>query len=164
MVEVNFKLVEKEDIRELKDIYTYYIENTTSTFHIGDISDEEMSSILFYDDDIYKSFKIELNKEIVGYILLCPYKKREAYRRSAEVTIYLKPGIIGKGLGRKSLEFIEEVAKANGIKALLSIICGENTASIKAFENMEYEKVGHLKGVGEKFGRILDIVIYEKCL
>ena len=150
------------DIQELKDIYTYYIENTTATFHIGDISDREMHDILFYDDSVYKSFVIKSNNETAGYVLLCPYKKREAYRRSAEVTIYLKPSFTSKGIGSKAIQFVEEFAMTKDIHTLLSVICGENTSSRKLFEKNGYEQCGQLNKVGVKFGRVLDIVIYQK--
>ena len=162
MNNLEFIATTSDDLYELKDIYTYYIENSTATFHIGEISYKEMYDILFYDDPIYKSFVIKSNGETAGYILLCPYKKRAAYRRSAEVTIYLKNGYTSKGIGSRALKFIEEFAIGNNIHTLLSIICGENIASIKLFESNGYEKCGHLNKVGMKFNRILDIVIYQK--
>lgn len=161
MEEVKFRKVQEEDIEDLRNIYMYYVENSTATFHIGEISYSEMKEILFSNDDLYQSFVIYEN-EILGYVLLAPYKKREAYRRSAEVTIYLNDSISKKGIGSKAIRFIEGVARENGIKTLLAVICGENISSIKLFEKNNYFKCGHLKNVGEKFNRILDIVTYQK--
>ncbi|MGL5379698.1 GNAT family N-acetyltransferase [Clostridium sp.] len=161
MEKVKFRKVQEEDIEALRKIYMYYVENSTATFHIGDISYNEMKDILFSQDELYESFVI-YDDEIIGYVLLAPYKKREAYRRSAEVTIYLKAGINKNGIGTRAINFVEEVAKKKGIKTLLAIICGENIASIKLFEKNNYIKCGHLKNVGEKFNRVLDIVTYQK--
>lgn len=162
MDNLKFYTTNISDINKLKEIYTYYINNSTATFHIGSISNSEMKEILFFDDSTYESFVMKSDSNIVGYVLLSPYKKRQAYKRSAEVTIYIDPNYIGNGIGLKAINFIEEVAKEKEIKSLLSIICGENIASIKLFEKCGYSKCGHLKNVGEKFGRILDIVIYQK--
>ena len=46
----------------------------------------------------------------------------------------------------------------------MGIITAENESSVKLFERMGYEKCGHFKQVGEKFGRILDVVAYQKLL
>lgn len=162
MGEIRFIKTKEEDLQKCKEIYTYYIENSTATFHIGDISDEDMHDILFCGVDGYESYVVHQEEEVIGYVLLAPFKKREAYRRTAEVTIYLKDNVTSKGLGTKSLEFIEEVAKKNNFKSLLSVVCGENIASIKLFEKNGYIKCGHMKNVGEKFGRVLDIVTLQK--
>jgi L-amino acid N-acyltransferase YncA len=42
------------------------------------------------------------------------------------------------------------------------VISGENNASIGLFSRMGYNKCAHLKEVGLKFGRKLDIVYYQK--
>lgn len=162
MGEIIFKKSRIEDLKELKDIYTYYIENSTATFHIGDITDDEFKKIIFCENTLYESFVILKDEKIVGYVLLAPYKNREAYMRSAEVTIYIKQEFVGCGIGKKAITFIENKAKEKNIKSLLAIICGENYESIGLFESMDYYKCGHMKNVGEKFNKVLDIVIYEK--
>ena len=82
----------------------------------------------------------------------------------AEVTIYLKPEYFGKGIGREVLLQMEQKALEVSIVVLMGIITAENEASVKLFERMGYEKCGHFKQVGEKFGRILDVVAYQKLL
>ena len=48
------------------------------------------------------------------------------------------------------------------IVSLLFRITFKNSGSIKLFEKQGYEKSGHIKNVGEKFGRVLDVVFYQK--
>lgn len=146
------------------EIYNYYIKNSTATFHTDEISNEGMRSILYHDDDRYITLGILDNNELCGYAYIAPYKKRQAYRISAEVTIYLKPGYNGKGIGSLVLEALDKHAKENEIHSLLAVICGENTASIRLFAKNGYERCGFMKEVGVKFGRMLDIVIMQKIL
>ncbi|CDM68241.1 GCN5-related N-acetyltransferase [Clostridium bornimense] len=164
MNDIQFRSVKLEDLHRLKNIYTYYIENSTATFHINKISDDEMKKILFSEDNLYESFVIMDGNKIIGYVLLAPYSKREAFRISAEVTIYLDNNVTSKGIGYIALEFIEEVARKKGIRTLLSLICGENYKSVKLFEKAGFYKCAHMKNVGKKFDRILDLLIYEKEL
>ena len=58
--------------------------------------------------------------------------------------------------------FIEKEAKQRGLKNLLGIITGENQASIDLFSKVGYNNCATFKNVGEKFGRILDVVAYKK--
>jgi L-amino acid N-acyltransferase YncA len=59
-------------------------------------------------------------KIIFQYIvILHNIKKRAAYNRTAEIPVYLKPGITGKDIGIKATAFIETLAKKAGIKHLL---------------------------------------------
>jgi L-amino acid N-acyltransferase YncA len=43
-------------------------------------------------------------------------------------------------------------------------ISAENTSSIRLSQQMGYEQCAHYKQVGEKFGRLVDVVEYQKIL
>ncbi len=161
---IEFKELTYNDLPIVKTIYEYYIQNSTATFHIGEITNEALLDFLPINEDRYKSYLIYFNNEVAGYCYMGPYKKRQAYYRSAEVTLYLKPEFCGKGIGKTTLNFIEALAPERGIKTLLGIISGDNTESIILFEKCGYEKCAHFKNVGEKFGKILDVVAYQKEL
>ncbi len=161
---VAFERVESAHIKDLKEIYNYYVLNSTATFHYEPRTDAEMAELLLQEDPVYlsESWVIRLDGEIAGYVYFAPYKKREAYKYSSEVTLYLKDGFGGKGIGTQALMMMEERAKSTGIRTLLSVVCGENKASIRLFEKCGYSKCAHLKDVGQKFGRMLDIVMFQK--
>lgn len=147
------------------DIYNYYIQYTTATFHERPHTLEEMRQLVLFDNSRYQAFVFTGQDGLLcGYFILTQYKKREAYDRTAEATVYLKPGYGGKGLGTLALTHLEKLAKERGIAVLLGVICAENQASINLFARNGYEKCGHLRQVGIKFGRILDIVLYQKIL
>lgn len=59
---------------------------------------------------------------------------------------------------------LEKMAKKTDIKVLIGVISGDNQQSIKLFEKCGFEKCAHFKKVGEKFGKILDVVAYQKIL
>jgi phosphinothricin acetyltransferase len=78
------------------------------------------------------------------------------------MSIYLKPENTGKGIGAVALKYLEDSAKKAGIHVLIGTLSGENHASIRLLEKMNYVKCAHLKNIGEKFGKILDVVVYQK--
>jgi Sortase and related acyltransferases len=159
-----FVKMSEEYLPEVLAIYNYYVKNDTATFHIDLLNLEEMRPIVFFDNPKYQTFLIFKGDDLCGYVLLTQYKKREAYDGTAEVTIYLKPECTGCGIGSEALQHIENFARQANFHSLISIICGENNSSIRLFEKNGYQKCAHFKEVGQKFGRWLDVVDYQKMI
>jgi len=159
---VNFSPVTKKDLAAIIEIYNHYILNTTATFHSEKLSKKDLEEFLFVSHPKYPSFLIKDNNEIIGYFFITQYKKRQAYDRSAEVSVYLKPEFTGIGIGTVALSHLEAAAKKAGIHVLVGTLCGENHASIRLLEKSGYSKCAHMKNIGEKFGKILDVVVYQK--
>jgi len=159
-----FEEVKEKHLPEILDIYAFYVLNTTVTFHTHVPSMEEMKEILFFDSPKYGSFVIKDKDQICGYVILSRFSKREAYDITAEVSIYLAPEYTGRGIGGRAIDVIEDFARDNGIQILVAGVCGENTMSIKLFEKKGFVKCGHFKGVGKKFGRLLDLLYFQKAI
>ena len=163
-MKIEFIDLAEPDFKVIKEIYDYYIENSTSTYYTEKITIEELKEFIPFQNNKYKSFLIEDENVCCGFCYIAQYKKRQAYDRTAEISVYLKTGYTGKGIGNKVLPFLEKVAKDNGISVLIAIISGDNENSIKLFERNGYEKCGHFKQIGEKFNKILDVVTYQKII
>jgi L-amino acid N-acyltransferase YncA len=163
---MNLKLVDlrEQDYDIIKEIYDHYILNSTATFHTERISIQELKDTILIAHPKYKSYLISCDGEICGYCYISQYKKRQAYDRTAEVTIYLKPGYSGRGIGKEILERLETIARKNDICVLIGVIAGDNQASIRLFEKCGYEKCAHFKKVGKKFNKIIDVVAYQKII
>ena len=159
-----FEEVKEEHLQVLREIYTYYVLNTTATFHAHELTIDEMKKLVIFENEKYRTILIKQDEILYGYVILTQYKPREAYDSTAEVTVYLKPEYIGKGIGSTALQYIEAFANERGIHALMATICGENRKSINLFERNGYERCAHFKEIGKKFGQLLDIVQYEKLI
>ena len=161
---IKLKELKEEDLTLVKEIYNHYVTNSTVTFQTEPVSVEKLKTEIPLNHPKYKSFLIKYEDEVCGYCYLSQYKNRQAYDRTAEVTIYLKPEFAGKGIGKVTLRMLENHAKNSQIKVLVAIITEENSSSVKLFKNEGYEKCAHFKQVGEKFGRLLDVVAYQKIM
>jgi L-amino acid N-acyltransferase YncA len=148
----------------VRNTYNYYVEHTTISFDLQPYTPEQMTQIIVPLNSLYRTYVILANETYAGYVLITQHKKKPAYNVTGEVTIYLDPNHIGKGIGRPSLEFIENVARELSFHSLIATICSENEGSIRMFTKLGYEKVSHYKEVGYKFERWLDIVAYQKIL
>lgn len=163
-MEVRFENIKNSDFEAIKDIYNYYVLNTTVTFHIKPVDTDELKRNIFVDHPRYKSIVIRSEDDICGFAYVTQYKNREAYMNTAEIGIYLRPEFASKGIGKRAVTFLEEKVRECGIKVLLAIISGDNSGSINFFESLNYEKCAHFKRVGEKLGKRLDVVAYQKEL
>lgn len=160
----SFDEMKEEYLDEVLAIYSYYVLNTTATFHDRVLTTAEMREIVFFDTPRYKTFVILEDDSLCGYVLLAQHKKREAYDSTAEVSVYLKPGLGGRGIGSLALRHIEEYARKQKLHVLVATICGQNEESIGLFAKNGYRQCAHYREVGQKFGKLLDIVAYQKIL
>jgi len=161
---IQFIPLTEQHIPEVLSIYNWYVDNSTATFHTEPISVNEMRSFLHVNHPIYQSFIILYKSSLAGYCYLTNHKPRQAYNRTAEITIYLKQEFHNNGIGKAAIRYLENLAKTLGIKNLVAGISGDNLGSIALFEKAGFIKCAHYKNVGEKFGKILDVVAYQKEL
>lgn len=155
---------ENEDVRNCLEIYNHYIKNTTVTFEETELEEEQFRKRLREITGQYPFLVAEDAGTILGYAYLDAYNPRSAYRYIDRSTVYLAPCATGKGLGKALLLAIENAARAQRFSCILSLIVGENTHSLHFHEQNRYRKVGLMEQVGLKFGRRLDVFIYEKLL
>ncbi len=163
-MDIEFQPLRDSDFSEVKRIYDWYVANSTATFHTEPVQISELKEFIYTDHPRYKAYLIIRDGKVAGYCYFTYYKKRQAYDRTAEITLYLDHELRGKGLGKATVEFLEKKAREVGLKNLLAIITGDNTGSIALFSRAGYTKCADFKNVGEKFGKILDVVGYQKEL
>lgn len=163
-MQIDFRPIHFSDIPMILEIYNHYIQYSTVTFRTEILHKNDIPNILPVSHKKYRSFVISKDSGDVGFCAISRFRNKEAYDRTAEVFVYLKPDWLGKGIGNKTLGFLERTALELGISVLIAYITAENIQSVKAFEKAGYNKAAHLKNVGEKFNRILDVVIYQKEL
>jgi L-amino acid N-acyltransferase YncA len=162
--DVKLKELTENDLPFVKEVYDHYILHSTATFHLTPITLEELSSFIPIGHPVYKSYIIYAGGQPCGYCYIARYKNREAYDRTAEVTLYLHPERKGKGIGKEAMKLMERYARLNHIYVLIGIISGDNTESIQFFTRCGFEQCGHLKQVGKKFGKLIDSIFMQKLL
>jgi len=156
--------LQDKDYPAVKEIYDYYVLNTTVTFATSGSTLAGLRESIPTGHPKYKSFMIKSDGEVCGFCYFSQYRKRAAYDRTAEISVYLKPGFTGKGIGTQTLEKLKTIARENGISVLLGVITAENLQSVRLFGKCGFEKCAHFRKVGEKFNRLLDVVVYQIIL
>ena len=163
-MEIRFVQIQEQDLTAVKAIYDWYIAHSTATFHTEPVTIEQLKEFIYINHAVYESYLIYEGETIAGYCFLTHFKKRQAYDRTAEITIYLHPDYCNKGFGKTAITHLENNARKKGLKNLIGTISGDNTGSIRLFEKMGFVQCAHYRQVGEKFNQVLDVVGYQKFI
>jgi len=158
--------VQLDDARALLDIYAPYVKTTWVTF------ETEAPSLIDFRGRIEQyHFKLgfpykvaELDGGIVGYAYAHPFHEREAYRFTAETTVYVKQNFGRGGIGTELYKVILDNLAESGFHAVIAILGYPNEASKKFHEKFGFREVGLFHEVGYKFDRRLDAGYLEKIL
>mgnify|MGYP003614375422 FL=1 len=155
-----------EDVAAITAIYNHHVLHGTGTFEIDPPSASDMATRRA--DVLGKGLPylvVEEEGQVLGFAYGNWFKPRPAYRFSAENSIYLAPGVAGRGLGRLLLDELRAQAEAAGVRKLIAVIGDSaNAGSIGVHRSAGFTHVGLIKSCGWKFDRWLDIVLMEKTL
>lgn len=154
----------ERDIREIAEIYRWYVENTTATFELSPLSEEDMLRRVKEISSRFPYLVWEENGEIHGYCYAHRWKSFPAYDITLESTIYLRPGEKGRGIGTRLMSQLIGECKELAFSSLIACITAENQESCRFHESLGYVKVSEFHKVGRKFGRMLDVVDYQLML
>ena len=153
-----------DDAEAICAIYNYYVENTAVTFEEQAVSIQEMERRIRGITAKYPALVCEEGAEISGYAYVNKYKERSSYRYTAELSIYLKKGREGKGLGSRLMGWLFEELKKTEIHALVSGITLPNERSVALHEKFGFTKAAHFKEVGFKMDCWRDVGYWELIL
>jgi phosphinothricin acetyltransferase len=159
------RLIKLNDAPAICRIYNYYIENTAVSFEGAVISVHEMEKRIKEITDMYPWFVWEdENGEVIAYAYVNKWKDRIAYRYSAEVSIYVKFGIEGRGIGTGLLNRLLEGVKKTGLHTLVAGITLPNDRSVALHEKFGFVKIAQFNEIGYKMDTWLDVGYWELVL
>ncbi len=153
------------DAAGIVQIYNYYIAKTIITFE-EDLVSVDIINARMKEVQVSKLpwLVAEQNGKVLGYSYSSKWKERCAYRYSTEVTVYMRPDHIGKGIGSELYGKLLPALKSHGIHVAVAVIALPNEASIKLHEKMGFLKVGEFKEAGFKFNRWIDVGYWQRIL
>jgi phosphinothricin acetyltransferase len=156
--------IRPDDAQAVCDIYNHYVLNTTITFEEEPVPAEAMRRRIEEFTRAHPWLVDRDEERISGYAYACPWKTRSAYRHTVESAIYLRPESVGRGIGKRLYAALLERLKAQGVRAVIGGIAQPNPASVALHEKLGFEKVGHFKAVGYKFGQWIDVGYWQVLL
>ncbi len=160
-----------DDAAELLKIYSYYVTDTAVSFEYAVPTPNEFRNRIARTLEDYPYLVAERDGRIVGYAYAGRFGGREAYRFSAELTVYLDKNYRGHGVGGQLYRALEAELKRRGVKNLYACVaCAEvedeylTAASVKFHERQGFKICGKFTDCGFKFERWYSMVWMEKIL
>ena len=153
-----------EDAAPIADIYNEAILTTTATFDTETKTVEERVNWLQSHDDRHPILVAEVDGKVIGWASITAWSDRPAYDDTAETSFYVHSSQRGRGIGRQLKEAIIQEARRLGYHTLIARITDGSAESLHLNESTGYVRVGTLKEVGRKFGKLLDVHILQKIL
>jgi len=146
-------------------IYNHYVLESIATFEERAITDVEMATRIAGVDDAGLPWLVsESDGVLAGYAYAGPWRVRPAYRHSVELSVYIAPDYAAKGHGSRLYAELFARLRAGPVHAVMAGIALPAPASVALHEKFGMRQVAHLKEVGYKFGRWIDVGYWQSVL
>lgn len=153
-----------DDLDQILTIYNQGIADRTATLETEPKDLAYMTNWLTNRDPRYSVLVATEGAALLGYAALGPYSPRAAYRRVADLSIYIARDARGKGVGGRLLEALEEQARENDFHKIVLFTFPFNDLGQGLYRKRGFREVGVFQEQGELDGKLVDVMIMEKLL
>lgn len=157
------RAAQKKDLPQIAEIYNYEVLNGTSTFDIHPKTEEYfLSWFNMHNIDNHPLIVAEDEEKILGYASLSPYRDKEAYSQTVELSVYIGKPFRRMGIASRLMTEILKMAEEDkNTHKVISVITSGNEASRRLHEKYGFTFCGTVTDVGIKFGKYLSIDTYS---
>ena len=169
---MEIRISTENDAEAVQRIYAPYVTDTAVTF---EYCVPELSEFVRRIGNTLKNYPYlvaEENGIVVGYSYAGPFRPREAYKHSVEVSIYIDRNQTGRGIGKALYRKLEEYLVRQNVFVCYACITEterENDehltdGSIHFHKKMGYDLTGVFHHCGYKFGKWYSMRWMEKVI
>ncbi len=162
---INIRTATRDDLHGILDIYNHAIINTTAVYSEHPHTYE--MRLTWYNERISNGFPVFVAEEegrVTGFSTYGHFRVWPCYRYTVEHSVYVHIDHRGKGLSKLLLQPLIDRAREMKLHAMIAGIDAENEISCRLHRSFGFVEVAHLKEVGFKFGRWLDLKFMELIL
>lgn len=160
MEPITHRIARREDLPEIVAIYNSTVASRMVTADTEPVP--VASRIHWFEVHLPSSrplWVVERETGIAAWLSFSSFYGRPAYRRTAEISVYVHEAFRQQGLGRYLLTQALREAPALEVDTLLGFIFGHNVPSLALFESFDFSRWGNLPRVAVLDGMEHDLVI-----
>lgn len=146
------------------DIFNFYIENSFAAYLDRKVPYNFFDNLLKAGESHSAIVAKNGTGKVVGFGMLRAYHPFPVFSKAAEISYFIKPEWTGKGVGGLMLTHLIRKGEEKSITSLLASISSLNTPSIRFHGKNGFRECGRFKKIGEKKGRLFDVVYMQKML
>ncbi|MGA7110777.1 MAG: N-acetyltransferase family protein [Terracidiphilus sp.] len=153
------------DFEQITAIYNEVLTHSTAIYNDRPFTIEErLTWWRSRQDQAYPVLVAADDNHIAGFATFGDFRSWPGYRFTVEGTVHIHAEARSRGVGTALLKEIVERARALGKHTMIAGVDSENAASLRFLERFGFERVAHLREVGFKFDRYLDLVFLQYWL
>lgn len=107
---------------------------------------------------------VDARGELIGFATFGAFRPYPAYEHTVEHSVYVHRDHRGRGVGTILLRRLIAAATGRGLHVMVGAIDAANEASIALHRRLGFMPCGIVRQAGFKFGRWLDLALYQLIL
>lgn len=153
--------MQETDALSVMSIYNYYTENEFAAYFEQPLPIQTFKRFQEMSQNYPAFVACDENQEVIGFAFLHAYHSAPTFQRTAEVTHFIHPKHVGKGLGKLMLNKLIVGAGEIGVDNIIASISSQNAGSLTFHKKNGFHECGRLSSIGKKFGKDFDIVYMQ---
>ena len=154
-----------DDLADILRVYNQAIEKTTAVFEYRPHTLEMRRE--WFKAKQAASLPVLVAVEsgaVLGFASYGPFRAWPAYKYSVELSVYVDESVRGRGIGSGLVRAILATARERDLHVVMAGITADNAVSLRLHEKLGFVEVAHIREVGYKFGRWLDLKLLQIVL
>ena len=153
-----------EDAAAIAEIYNEAVLNSVATFDTEPRTEERQRQRLEEGDGAHPVLVACEGSCVAAWASLSRWSDKGGYDSSAEISLYVRKGCRGRGIGKKLTEAVLRRGREEGLHLVIARIAAPGAASVHILQCLGFERTGVLEEAGRKFGRWLNVILMQKNL
>jgi phosphinothricin acetyltransferase len=158
---IKIRFARPEDAAEIVAVYGPYCDGSVISFELAAPTVEQMRERIDRISQQFPWLVCEIDGQVAGYVYACPHRERAAYRWAVDVAVYIAPQHHRRGIGQALYSVLFQVLRAQGYFKAYAGITLPNAGSVGLHEAVGFRPLATYRGVGNKFGKWLDVGWWE---
>ncbi|WP_432240090.1 N-acetyltransferase family protein [Herbaspirillum robiniae] len=154
------------DVPGIAEIYNDAVANTTAIWNETLVS--EQNRLEWMNLRLQSGYPVLVaaaaDGAVLGYATFGDWRAFDGYRHTVEHSVYVHKDQRGQGIGKRLMQELIVRARGLGKHVMVAGIDASNETSILLHKKLGFDDVGHLKQVGTKFGKWLDLAFLQLTL
>ncbi len=161
---VHIRPASAEDAEAISTIFNQGITDRLGTLETALRTPAERREWLAAHDARTPVIVAEVDGRVVGWGSLNRFNPRAVYDHVVDFSVYVERAMRGRGIGRRMLEHLIELARGIGYHKMVLATLPHNTPGIALYEHLGFTHVGTYREQGQLDGRWVDVMLMERIL